>query len=160
MSQTKNDFTEAMRIIQRIFRKRRESELALVQNQIKCMRKANNINILTEKGLINETTDTNECDPSVNGVAAAVPAVRQVRRRVPAMVPTGRAAAESWGFQTASWCFTRWEVVKTILLAATIRILPPTIRLTAVRQVRTQAPVLPPAAHHRVREVILPAPGI
>lgn len=69
MSQTKNDFTEAMRIIQRIFRKRRESELALVQNQIKCMRKANNINILTEKGLINETTDTNECDPSVNGVA-------------------------------------------------------------------------------------------
>lgn len=69
MSQTKNDFTEAMRIIQRIFRKRRESELALVQNQRKCMHKANNINILTEKGLIDDTTDTNECDPSVNGVA-------------------------------------------------------------------------------------------
>lgn len=69
MSQTKKDFTEAMRIIQRIFRKRRESELALVQNQSKCMRKANNINILTKKGFIDETTDTNECDPSVNGAA-------------------------------------------------------------------------------------------
>ena len=69
MSPTKNDFTEAMRIIQRIFRKRRESELALVRNQSKCMRKANNINILTNKGFADETTDANECDPSVNGAA-------------------------------------------------------------------------------------------
>ena len=39
MSQTKKDFTEAMRIIQRIFRKRRESELenkvALLEQEIK-----------------------------------------------------------------------------------------------------------------------------
>ena len=34
---------EAMRIIQRIFRKRRESELALVQNQSKCMHNTNNL---------------------------------------------------------------------------------------------------------------------
>lgn len=49
MSRTKNDFMEAMRIIQRIFRKRRESELALVQNQSKCMHNTNNTNNLTKK---------------------------------------------------------------------------------------------------------------
>ena len=69
MSSTKNDFTEAMQIFQRIFRKRRESELALVRNQSKCIHKANDINILTNKGFVDETTDANECDSSVNGAA-------------------------------------------------------------------------------------------
>lgn len=69
MSSTKNDFTEAMQIIQRIFRKRRESELALVRNQSKCIHKANDINILTNKGFVDETTDANECDSSVNEAA-------------------------------------------------------------------------------------------
>lgn len=69
MSQTKNDFTEAMRIIQRIFRKRRESELALVQNQSKCMHNANNINILHQKGNESETTNTNQRNPAVDGTS-------------------------------------------------------------------------------------------
>ena len=69
MSRTKNDFMEAMQIIQRIFRKRRESELALVQNQSKCMHNANNINNLNQKGNESETKNTNQCNPSVDGTS-------------------------------------------------------------------------------------------
>ena len=39
-------------------------------------------------------------------VPVLLPVPAQVRR-VPAMILTGRAEAESWGFQMAGWCFIR-----------------------------------------------------